>query len=157
MGCINVKCLLSSWIYSVLQGAATFRNSSGNQNLWRLYCFSHIFILQRSISYRSIGSEVWPCHIILSMEIETPAPPALDKFRIIAFSFTLALEPELVKATCKQSHCHFSFFRGRKKLCFTGCWKTTRCYMRKWSTLPKRDLYEIHKVPFIAADYSSER
>lgn len=33
------------------------------------------------------------------MEIETPAPPALDKFRIIAFSFTLALEPGLVMAT----------------------------------------------------------
>lgn len=36
------------------------------------------------------------------MELETPSSPALDKFSIIAFSFTLALERGLVMAACKQ-------------------------------------------------------
>lgn len=95
-------------IYSMLSGSSTTRN----HRLWKKhvngFIVSYIFSLQWNISDKSIGSQLWPCHITLSMEIENPAPPALDKFRIIAFSFTLALQPGLVMATWRQSHC-FSF------------------------------------------------
>lgn len=56
---------------------------------------SDILIYQWSISYKSIGLKIWQCHMMLSMEIEIPAPSALDKFCIIPLSFTFAWEPSL--------------------------------------------------------------
>lgn len=53
----------------------------------------------KAFSYKSSGFKLWPCHILLSTEIEARAPPALNTFRIIGFSFTSAPEPALVMAT----------------------------------------------------------
>lgn len=93
----NATCTLSSWIYSLLWSAATFRNPFWEPvSLEALLSLAYIHL-----TMKSVGSKIWPRHITLSMEIEAPAPPALDKFRKIAFSFNLAPEPGLVIATCK--------------------------------------------------------